>query len=181
MENNYTCLRPNSIWSSWIKKRSLQKSQSCFWSQMTPWSQRRCPHQRPWPEQRMSVALPDGMSPCLVPGCPGVNLYTPLNRFRHWYYQHVAQHHQFRCAAPGCRKVTRKPKDIRCHMRKTRGLTAAKALILTFADEKAVPNPSYKDPGTCPAPPGYAQWLSECYPSLTADQHQKGHTVPKQV
>ncbi len=105
------------------------------------------------------VAMPDGMAPCLVPGCPGVNLYTPLKRFRHWHYQHIAQHHRFRCAAPGCRKVTRKPKDIRCHMRKTHGLTAPEALTLTFADEKAVPNPSYKDPGTCPAPPGYAQWL----------------------
>ncbi len=24
-------------------------------------------------------------------------------------------------------------------------------------------------------------WVSECYQSLTAHQHQKGHTVPKQV
>ncbi len=25
------------------------------------------------------------------------------------------------------------------------------------------------------------EWVSECYQSLTAHQHQKGHTVPKQV
>ncbi len=26
-----------------------------------------------------------------------------------------------------------------------------------------------------------AEWVSECYQSLTAHQHQKGQTVPKQV
>ncbi len=84
------------------------------------------------------VALLAGMALYLVPGGPGVNLYTPLKRFRHWHYQHVAQHHWFCCAAHGCKKVTRKPKDIRCHMRKTHGLTAAEALILTFANEKSL-------------------------------------------
>ncbi len=27
----------------------------------------------------------------------------------------------------------------------------------------------------------FMEWVSECYQSLTAHQHQKGHTVPKQV
>ncbi len=65
------------------------------------------------------VLLPEAMAPCLVEGCTGVNLRSELRRFQHWHYR------CFRCPAPSCRKVTRKPRDIQGHMRKVYGLTTA--------------------------------------------------------
>ena len=111
-------------------------------------------------EAKEDIPLPDGMAPCLVTGCPGVNLSTTLKRHRHWHHHHVPAHRRFRCSAPGCRKVTRQPKDIRSHMRAQHGLTVPEALTLTFWDDHVHTNPEYRDPGTCPAPPGYAQWVS---------------------
>ncbi len=38
-------------------------------------------------------------------------------------------------------------------------LATAETLSLTFIDRKISPNPQYNDPGPCPAPPGYTQWI----------------------
>ncbi len=103
----------------------------------------------PDPEE---VSLPKTMAPCLVEGCTGVNLRSELRRFQHWHYRHVPGHHRFWCPASSCRKVTRKPRDIRGHMRKAHGLATPETLSLTFIDRKISPNPQYKDPGPCPAP-----------------------------
>ena len=109
----------------------------------------------------LPIPVPPAMAPCPVSDCPALNLHTELKHYKHWRYSHQQYFFRFKCPAPGCRRITRRPKELQSHLRSSHGTTAAEAVTLTFVDTKKFLNPAFIDPGVCATLPGYHEWLAK--------------------